>query len=290
MGDAMSAYTAGMVEAQGNNRNNDGMWGGGNWIWILVLFLLFSMFGNGWQNNGNTNRDCSCPSGVNVLPYLSLMSASANGAATRNDITNAFAVNNLQRGIDGLARGACDSTYALNNTMNSGFNAANIAMLQGFNCVDRQMCNIGFQLQDCCCQTQRAIDGVNYNMAANTCTLQNTMNNNTRDIIQAGHNDADRIYMKLCDMEAVRQAERLQAVERENQTLKFQQFMTTSQTAQNGYFDAVVNSAVAQLKPPSAVPSYNVPPPFPYCQPNGYNNGICGCNNGCNNGCNTCSC
>ena len=105
------------------------------------------------------------------------------------------------------------------------------------------------------------------------------MNNNTRDIIQAGHNDADRIYMKLCDMEAVRQAERLQAVERENQTLKFQQFMTTSQTAQNGYFDAVVNSAVAQLKPPAAVPSYNVPPPFPYRQNDGYNNG--GCNNSC---------
>ena len=136
----------------------------------------------------------------------------------------------------------------------------------------------------------RAIESVKSKADTNACALQNTMNNNTRDIIQAGHSDADRIYMKLCDMEAVRQAERLQAVERENQTLKFQQFMATSQTAQNGYFDAVVNSAVAQLKPPSAVPSYNVPPPFPYCQPNGYNNGICGCNNGCNNGCNTCSC
>lgn len=274
MGDNDLAVGYAMGQSESNNRNNGG-WGDGCgwWMWIIVLFAMFGWGGNGfgWGNGAN--------SGGGAVPYI-------NGIATRADIADGFALNNIQNGITAIQQGICDSTYALNNTINSGFNAANIAMLQGFNGVDRQMCNIGFQLQDCCCQTQRAIDGVNYNMAANTCTLQNTMNNNTRDIIQAGHNDADRIYMKLCDMEAVRQAERLQAVERENQTLKFQQFMTTSQTAQNGYFDAVVNSAVAQLKPPSAVPSYNVPPPFPYCQPNGYNNGICGCNNGCN----TCSC
>ena len=251
MGDNDLAVGYAMGQSESNNRNNGG-WGDGCgwWMWIIVLFAMFGWGGNGfgWGNGAN--------SGGGAVPYI-------NGIATRADIADGFALNNIQNGITAIQQGICDSTYALNNTINSGFNAANIAMLQGFNG-----------------------DGVNYNMAANTCTLQNTMNNNTRDIIQAGHNDADRIYMKLCDMEAVRQAERLQAVERENQTLKFQQFMTTSQTAQNGYFDAVVNSAVAQLKPPSAVPSYNVPPPFPYCQPNGYNNGICGCNNGCN----TCSC
>ena len=56
-------------------------------------------------------------------------------------------------------------------------------MMQGFNGVERGFCNLSSQLADCCCTTQRAIDGVNYNMATNTCTLQNTMNNNTRDII-----------------------------------------------------------------------------------------------------------
>lgn len=253
MGDAMSAYTAGMVEAQGNNRNNDGMWGGGNWIWILVLFFLFCMFGNGWQNNGNNSKDCSCSSGVSVLPYLSLMSASANGAATRNDIMDAFAVNNLQRGIDGLARGVCDSTYALNNTMNSGFNAANIAMLQGFNGVDRQMCNIGFQLQDCCCQTQRAIDGVNYNMAANTCALQNTMNNNTRDIIDNQNTRMRELMDYLCQ-------DKISTLQNENQALR----LAASQSNQNAAIGAMIDASTAEILRRTG--------------------------NGCNNGCNTCGC
>lgn len=286
MGDAMSAYTAGMVEAQGNNRNNDGMWGGcGGWIWFIVLFLLFGMFGNNWQNNGNNNRDCSCSSGVNVLPYLSLLSTSANGAATRNNIMDAFAVNNLQRGVDGLARGVCDSTYALNNTINSGFNATNVALLQGFNGVDRQMCNIGFQLQDCCCQTQRAIDGVNYNMATNTCALQNTMNNNTRDIIDSQNAGTRAILDYLCQ-------DKISTLQNEVQALR----LAASQSNQNAAIGAMIDASTAEILRRSGrdcpIPAYVVPNPnCCYGNPTGvnyggYNNGGCGCNSGCN----TCGC
>ena len=38
-------------------------------------------------------------------------------------------------------------------------------------------------MAQCCCDTQRAIDGVNYNMATQACDTRNTIQNSTRDII-----------------------------------------------------------------------------------------------------------
>ena len=58
-----------------------------------------------------------------------------------------------------------------------------MALCNGFNGVQTQISNLGYQIQQCCCAIERGIDGVNYNMATNTSALQNTMNNNTRDII-----------------------------------------------------------------------------------------------------------
>lgn len=284
MGDAMSAYTAGMVEAQGNNRNNDGMWGGGNWIWILVLFLLFSMLGNGWQNNGNTNRDCSYSSGVSVLPYLSLMSASANGAATRNDIMDAFAVNNLQRGIDGLARGVCDSTYALSNVANTNARAAEIQLCGGFNGMQRSLDQAMFQYQQCCCDMLGAIESAKSAADANACALQNTMNNNTRDIIDNQNTRMRELMDYLCQ-------DKISTLQNEIQSLR----LAASQSNQNAAIGAMIDASRAEILRRTGndcpIPAYVVPNPN-CCYGNpvgvsyGYNNGGCGCNNGCN----TCGC
>lgn len=262
MDEAMSAYTAGMVEAQGNNRNNNGMFGDGCW-WIWIILLFFCWGGNGWGNGfgGNGNN------GGGAVPYLS-------GVATRSDISEGFALNGIQSGITGIQQGICDSTYALNNSITGGFNNTNVAMLQGFNGVDKQMCNIGFQLQDCCCQTQRAIDGVNYNMATNFCNVQNTANNNTRDIIQSTHNDTDRIIAQLNAMEATRQQEKIQSLQAENQGLKF----AASQSHQNSYIAATMDAQTAELIRrccPTPIPAYQVPAPYPYAANCGC--GSCGC-------------
>ena len=227
---------------------NGNGWGDQGWWIIIILFALFGWGGNGWGGNGNNG-------GGGVVPTL-------GGIATRSDIMDGFALNDLQRGVSGIQQGICDSTYALNNAITSGFNSTNMGMMQGFNGVDRSMCQMGYQLQDCCCQTQRAIDGVNYNAATNTC-----------NIIQAGHNDTDRVIAQLNQMEANRQQEKIQALQTENQTLRFQ----ASQSSQNGFIDAVGNNIIAALRSPQPVPAYTVPAPYPY--------GGCGCNTGCGCGC-----
>ena len=64
------------------------------------------------------------------------------------------------------------------------------------------------QLANCCCETREAIQGVNFNMAQNTCALQNTMNNNTRDIIDSQNAGTRAILDYLCqDKIATLQAE-----------------------------------------------------------------------------------
>lgn len=56
--------------------------------------------------------------------------------------------------------------------------------------------------------------------------------------------------------------------------------LAASQSAQNGYIDAIGNSIVARLQQPTPQPAYVVPAPYPYC---GNNYNCCGGN--WNNGC-----
>lgn len=254
MDDFGMGYALGSESGDGNR--NDGMWGGDGW-WAIILFAMIFGWGNGGFG-GFGNRGGSSPA--------------VEGIATRSDIMDGFALNDLQRGVSAISQGICDSTYALNNSITSGFNGTNMALCQGFNGVERSFNTLGYEMQDCCCQTQRAIDGVNYNMATNFCAVQNSANNNARDIIQSTHNDTDRVIAKLNEMEATRQQEKIQALQSENQSLKF----AASQATQNSYIAATMDAQTAELVRrccPTPVPAYTVPAPYPYAA-----NGCCGCN------------
>lgn len=157
----------------GNNRN-DGMFGGDGAWWLIVLFLFaFCGWGNsGWGNNGNGGG------------YVAT-------AATQADIQRGFDNSAVISKLDGINSGLCDGFYAMNNGMLTGFNGINTNIMQtGFGIqqainadtvANMQNTNaLQAQLANCCCETREAIQGINYNMAQNTCALQNTMNSNTR--------------------------------------------------------------------------------------------------------------
>lgn len=246
--DFMTGYVAGQNEG-GRGGGGGFMDGAGSWVWILVIFaLLFGWGGNsGWSNGG---------SGAAAVPYIS-------GMATRADINEGFALNNITSGITAIQQGICDATYALNNTITSGFHG-----------VDRGLCDMSHQLSDCCCQTQRAIDGVNYNLATQTAQLQNTMCSNTRDIIDAT-NAGTRAVLDFLTQD------KISTLTAENQALKFQ----ASQTAQNAFItanqDAQTAELIRRLGRDCPVPAYVVPNPN-CCYGNpvgvGYNGVGCGCN------------
>lgn len=271
-GSGLSVADAIALERNGSCCNSgNGMWGGDYGIWLL--FFLFLLAGGGWGNGfGGGN-------GANGAGF--------QGWATRADVNEGFALNNLQSGITAIQQGICDSTYALNNTINGGFSNLQLQLCNGFNGVQSQMSNIGFQLQDCCCQTQRAIDGVNYNMATQTNALQNTMNNNTRDIIDNQNAGTRAILDYLCQ-------DKIQTLQNENQSLR----LAASQADQNAVLRAAMDANTAEIIRRTGndcpIPAYVVPNPN-CCYGNplgvgyaGYGYGYNGFNSGCS--CNSCGC
>lgn len=253
MDDFATGYALGQ-DSNGNCCNNGGFGGFfGEGIWaIIILGMIFGWGNGGWGGWGNNSGGLGSPAG--------------QGWATRADINEGFALNNLQSGITAIQQGICDSTYALNNSLTNGFHG-----------VDTAVCNLGYQnqagfnslasqLASCCCDTQNAIQSVRYDMATQACDTRNTIQNTTRDILDNNNANTRAILDFLTN-------DKISSLQAENQALKFQ----ASQTVQNAYLTANQEAQTAELIrriAPAPVPSYAVPAPYPYC---GTAYSACGC-------------
>lgn len=188
-----------------NNGGSGGVWG--DWI---ILFLLFGMFGYG---------------GFGGFGFGGFGGGGLNGVLTRADINEGFALNNITGGIQAIQQGICDSTYALTNAINGGFHG-----------VERGMWDVSRQIGDCCCQTQRAIDGVNYNMAKGFCDLGNVIQSTTRDVIDNANANSRAILDFLTQ-------DKIATLTAENQNLKF----AASQSNQNAVLMAAMDANKAEI-------------------------------------------
>ena len=137
------------------DRNNN-EFGGGYWIWIILLFLLF---GGNWGNNGNMQND-----------------ALMNQEFIKRDLFNTN-----------------------QNVSSQGFqNSRDI--LESRYTTQLGLQNLGQQSQECCCATQRAIDGVNTQSFKNTCDITTAIHAEgeaTRALINA--NTMQELRDKLAD-------------------------------------------------------------------------------------------
>lgn len=251
-----NGFAEGYAVGQGNA--NNGGWGNGawgaDWLWIIVLFALFG--NNGWGFGGNGG----CGNGN--LNY------ELGKVATSNDVAVGFAQNATLSSLNDLKLGQA----GIQQTLCQGFSGVNTAILQAQNANEKGFAQVGYQLADCCCQTQRAIDGVNYNMAKNACDVTNAIHTSTRDIIDAQRDGTNAILNFLTQ-------DKIATLQAENQSLKF----AASQTAQNAYLTATIDAGNAELirrlGRDCPVPAYIVPNPACCYTPN-FTSG-CGCNNGC---------
>ena len=226
-----------VANIDGNGNGNNG-WGDGSWLWfIIVVFAIFGGWGNGFGWGGNNGRD-------------------GYPCATQADVRAAVDQQTLISKIDQQTYGLSSTFTALNDNLNSNFRGIDNAICtlgyqnqQGFN-------EVSHQISDCCCTTQRAIDGVNYNLATQTNAIQNAMCNNTRDIIDNQNNNTRSILDFLVN-------DKIATLQAENQNLK----LKASQAEQNTY---LVNA----LRP-CPIPAYNVPNPF--CCYGYQQTNTCGC-------------
>ena len=145
-----------------------------------------------------------------------------NGVMDGYVLTSDFA--NVERKIDSVNQGLCDGFYQ------------QAALMQ-------QLTAMQMQAAECCCNTQRSIEGVRYDMAAQACDTRNTVQNATRDIIDNANSNSRAILDFLTQS-------KLQDLQSENQSLK----LAASQAAQNSYL-------VSQLRP-SPIPAYTVQNPY----------------------------
>lgn len=229
----------------GNNGNGGfGGYGNGDWAWIIVLFLIF-----GWGRNGFGGGFGGNGGGV------------VDGYALQTDFAT------IERKLDSVNSGICDATFALNNNLNSGFFGVqnsltqgfagiNTALLQGNYALSSQLanccCDLRQQISDCCCTTQRGLDAINYNNAINTNSIQQTLCNNTRDIIENQNANYRALHDEIVANRIEDKNAQITAQQNEINALR----LKASQEAQNAYL-------ISQLGPKCPEPAYVVNGPTP---------------------------
>ena len=234
---------------------NGNSWGGDGAWWLIVLFLF--IFAGGWGNWGG-NGNAGNGGGYSTPGF--------QGYATRADINEGFALNNLDSGIRAIQNGISESTYALTNSINNGFSNAELSRCNQQAALMQQLNNMAMTQQNCCCETREAIQGVNYNLATQTNALQNTMNNDTRDIIDNANANSRAILDYLCQ-------DKISSLQSENQSLR----LAASQQAQNATLQAAMaanTNEILSRTAPWPVPSYQVANP--------YTGSYAGCGYNCN--------
>ena len=258
---ADESFAMGYAMGQDNNGgNNSGNGFGGGWdgIWGIILLAMIL----GWGGNG-----------------FGFGGGGGNGALTRADLCSEFNFNGVENGIRGIQQGICDSTYALNNSIMSGFHGVDNAVCTLGYQTQSGFSSLGHQISDCCCQTQRAIDGVNFNMAKGFCDLGNVINMQTRDIIE--NNNAN--YRGLMDFLV---QEKLATKDARIAELT----NALSQSQQNGVIRAAIDASTAEIIRRTGndcpVPAYVVPNPnCCYGNPLGVGYSGNGFGSGCGCGC-----
>lgn len=177
-------------------------------------------------------------------------SPAGQGALTRTDIDAALSTQGIENGITGIGTQLCN-----------GFNS------------------LSAQLADCCCSTKSAVADVNYNLAAQTNILQNTVNNNGNAIQQA-------LNSGFRDVIDAQNAGTQRIVDLFTQD-KIQSLQTELQSAQLQLSNAAQTNNIVNALRPTPVPSYPVMSPYTsIINPTGFTFGVSG--NGC--GYNACGC
>ena len=196
--------------------------------WWLILFLLIC----GWGGYGFGG-------GFGGYGGGGFNSPAGQGFATRTDIDAALATRGIENGIQNISTQLCN-----------GFNT------------------LGSQMANCCCDLKQGQGEINYNMAAQTNILQNTVNNGFRDVIENQTAGVQRIIDTITQD-------------------KIQSLQTELQSAQLQLSNQAQTTNIINALRPTPTPSYPVMSPYTsIINPTGFTFGVNGC--GCNTGCGCC--
>ena len=251
--------------------NNNGGFGGNNWIWILFLWMIWGWGGNGaWGNNRGDSflsNQISNDTGRELL--MNAIQGNGNAIDSLANLLNTE-VQTVQNGI-----------FTLNNAINSVGNQVGMSGLQIQNAIQSGNAAIASQICQCCCENRLAIanqtNALQSQMATNhaAATLQSAQQQaadqlavcqqtnalttqaerNARDITEAINAQSVMINDKFCDLEKRELQDKITSLTADNALLR-SNINNDKQTAFiNEKFNELENQLVAiKSAQPNTVP------------------------------------
>ena len=146
---------------------NGGLGGANSWIWILLFFGFFLM--NGGLGFGGANG------------------AYATSSEVQRGFDNQNTIANQRETLSAVNAGTAQTVAAVNQAKYDNINVAKdiqMALSQQIGQVANMETSINDRIQSCCCETLRAIDGVNYNNSMNTSRILEALAQNKIESLQ----------------------------------------------------------------------------------------------------------
>lgn len=244
--------------------NNNGGFGGNNWIWILFLWMIWGWGGNGnWggnSNNGFLSNQIANDSGRELL----MNAIQGNGNAIR-DLASLLntEVSTVQNGI-----------FTLNNAITSVGTQVGMSGLQIQNAIQSGNASIASQICQCCCENRLAIanqtNALQSQMASNqaadqlamcqqTNALSTQAEHNTRDIVDAIQSQSVMINDKFCDLEKRELQDKINTLTADNALLR----SNMDNAAQTAFINEKFNTVATELAAIKASQPNTVPVQWP---------------------------
>ena len=243
--------------------NNNGGFGGNNWIWILFLWLIWGWGGNGaWggNNNGFLSNQIANDSGRELL--MNAIQGNGNAISNLANLLNTE-VQTVQNGI-----------FTLNNAINSVGNQVGMSGLQIQNAIQSGNASIASQICQCCCENRLAIanqtNTLQAQAAANqaadqlavcqqTNTLTTQAERNTRDIVDAIQDQSIMINDKFCDLEKRELQDKINTLTADNALLR----SNANNAAQTAFINEKFSQVAQELASIKASQPSTVPVQWP---------------------------
>ena len=244
--------------------NNNGGFGGNNWIWILFLWMIWGWGGNGWGNGFGGNGSLATQLNGDAGRDLLMSAIQGNGSAIQN------LANMLNTGIDTVQNGI----FTLNNAITSVGTQVGMSGLQIQNAIQSGNASIASQICQCCCENRLAIanqtNTLQAQAAANqaadqlavcqqTNALQNQAERNTRDIVDAISAQSVMINDKFCDLEKRELQDKITALTADNALLR----SNADNAAQTAFINEKFNALNTELVAIKAAQPNTIPVQWP---------------------------
>ena len=230
--------------------NNNGGFGGNNWIWILFLWLIW---GGAWGNNGFGNN-------ANGAGFLSNQISNDTG---RELLMNAIqgngqSIQSLANLLNTEVQTVQNGIFTLNNAITSVGTQVGMSGMQIQNAIQSGNASIASQICQCCCENRLAIanqtNTLQAQAAANqaadqlavcqqTNTLTTQAERNTRSITDAINAQSVMINDKFCDLEKRELQNKIDSLTADNALLR----STINNGEQTKFIDGKFNEIENQL-------------------------------------------